>query len=179
MPLKVFSQHADVSLGCNIPREDAEQEEEEEEMAASQVGVLSWVWSCVCFSSWNAWTENLQTFSSLLLIFLLRMLVITLFFLFFFLIVKTSSSRCISLMSQSLFSIVCIPVIEHDEFSAWNSDFQCWIHSLCERWTRGGTGIWDSHWDVVQCWDLREVGEMPWWIYMWMHFSSLKQEEQE
>ena len=37
MPLKVFSQDAEVSLLCNIPREDAEQEEEEEEMAASQV----------------------------------------------------------------------------------------------------------------------------------------------
>uniref|UniRef100_A0ABI0NWB6 Uncharacterized protein n=1 Tax=Bos taurus TaxID=9913 RepID=A0ABI0NWB6_BOVIN len=36
MPLKVFSQHADVSLRRNIPTEDTEQEEEEEEMAASQ-----------------------------------------------------------------------------------------------------------------------------------------------
>ncbi|CAI9160995.1 unnamed protein product [Rangifer tarandus platyrhynchus] len=36
MPLKVFSQDAEVCLLCNIPREDAEQEEEEEEMAASQ-----------------------------------------------------------------------------------------------------------------------------------------------
>ncbi|XDB60338.1 hypothetical protein AB1E18_013711 [Capra hircus] len=36
MPLKVFSQHADVSLRRHIPTEDAEQEEEEEEMAASQ-----------------------------------------------------------------------------------------------------------------------------------------------
>ena len=50
MPLKVFSQDADVGLGCNIPREDAEQEEEEE-MAASQVRVLSRVWGGVCFSS--------------------------------------------------------------------------------------------------------------------------------
>ncbi|XP_065782662.1 zinc finger protein 267-like isoform X1 [Muntiacus reevesi] len=40
MPLKVFSQDADVSLRLNIPREDAEQEEEEEEMAASQ-GLLT------------------------------------------------------------------------------------------------------------------------------------------
>ncbi|OWK15900.1 hypothetical protein Celaphus_00004791 [Cervus elaphus hippelaphus] len=40
MPLKVFSQDADVSLRRNIPREDAEQEEEEEEMAASQ-GLLT------------------------------------------------------------------------------------------------------------------------------------------
>ncbi|XDA83730.1 hypothetical protein R6Z07M_013573 [Ovis aries] len=36
MPLKVISQHADVSLRRRIPTEDAEQEEEEEEMAASQ-----------------------------------------------------------------------------------------------------------------------------------------------
>ncbi|XP_040092312.1 putative protein ZNF720 [Oryx dammah] len=36
MPLKVFSQHADVSLRRLISTEDAEQEEEEEEMAASQ-----------------------------------------------------------------------------------------------------------------------------------------------
>nr|XP_027833766.2 putative protein ZNF720 [Ovis aries] len=36
MPLKVFSQHADVSLRSHIPTEDAEQEEEEEEMAATQ-----------------------------------------------------------------------------------------------------------------------------------------------
>ena len=40
MPLKLFSQHADVSLRRRIPTEDAEQEEEEEEMAASQVIVL-------------------------------------------------------------------------------------------------------------------------------------------
>ena len=51
MPLKVFSQHADVSLRRRIPTEDAEQEEEEEEMAASQVIVLPPVWGCVCFSS--------------------------------------------------------------------------------------------------------------------------------
>ena len=51
MPLKVFSQHADVSLRRHIPTEDAEQVEEEEEMAASQVIVLSRVWGCVCFSS--------------------------------------------------------------------------------------------------------------------------------
>ena len=50
MPLKVFSQDADMRLRRNIPREDAEQEEEEEEMAASQVRVLSQVWGCV-FSS--------------------------------------------------------------------------------------------------------------------------------
>ncbi|XP_065782629.1 zinc finger protein 724-like [Muntiacus reevesi] len=40
MPLKIFSQDANVSLRHNIPREDAEQEEEEEEMAASQ-GLLT------------------------------------------------------------------------------------------------------------------------------------------
>ena len=58
-----------------IPRGDAELEEEEEEMAASQVYVLSRVWGCVCFSSWNAWSEHLQTFNSLLLIFLPRVFV--------------------------------------------------------------------------------------------------------
>ncbi|XP_069408545.1 zinc finger protein 724-like [Ovis canadensis] len=36
MPLKLFSQHAVVSLRRRIPTEDTEQEEEEEEMAASQ-----------------------------------------------------------------------------------------------------------------------------------------------
>ena len=65
MPLKVFSQDAEVSLLCNIPREDVEQEEEEEEMAASQVRVLSQVWGCVCFSSSNAWTE--RTYKPLIL----------------------------------------------------------------------------------------------------------------
>ena len=179
MPWKVFSQHADVSLRRNIPTEDAEQEEEEEEMAASQVIVLSRVWGCVCFSSWNAWTENLQTFSSLLLIFLPGVLVIILFCApppFFnsenqlFQVSSPSCSRAISPLFVSWLSI------EHDEFSTWNSDFQCWIHSFCERSTRGCTGTRDSHWDVVRCRDLREVGEMPWWIYMWMQFSSLEQE---
>ena len=51
MPLKVFSQLADVSLRRHIPTEDTEQEEEEEEMAASQVIVLSRVWGGVCISS--------------------------------------------------------------------------------------------------------------------------------
>ena len=36
MSLKVFSQHADVSLRSHIPTEYAEQEGEEEEMAATQ-----------------------------------------------------------------------------------------------------------------------------------------------
>ena len=157
MPLKVFSQHADVSLRRRIPTEDAEQEEEEEEMAASQVIVLPPVWGCVCFSSWNAWTENLQNFSSLLLSFLPGVLVITfLFFSFFFFfffkewkpalqVSSPSYSRAFSPLSVSWLSV------EHDEFSTRNSDFQCWIHSLCERSIRGGTGIWESHWDVVQC----------------------------
>ena len=108
--LKVFSQHVVMSLQHNIPREDTEQEEEEEEMAASQVIVLSLVWGCVCFSFWNAWTENLQTFSSLLLIFLPGVFVIkSLFSLSFLLIVKPVSLDYFSLVSQSLFSIVCIP----------------------------------------------------------------------
>ena len=80
MPLKVFSQHADVSLRRHIPTEDAEQEEDEEEMAASQVIVLSRVWGCVYFS-WNACMENLQTFSSLLLSFLPEVFIITFLFL--------------------------------------------------------------------------------------------------
>ena len=110
MPLKVFSQHADMSLRRNIPTEDAEQEEEEEEMAASQVIVLALVWGCVCFSFWNAWTEDPQTFSSLLLIFLPGVFVIkTLFSLSFLLIVKPVSLDYFFLVSQSLFSIVCIP----------------------------------------------------------------------
>ena len=65
MPLKVFSQDAEVCLRHNIPREDAEQEEEEEEMAASQVRVLSRAWGCVCFSSSNSWTE--RTYKPLIL----------------------------------------------------------------------------------------------------------------
>ena len=68
-----------------IPRGDAELEEEEEEMAASQVNVLPRVWGGVCFSSWNTWSEHLQTFNSLLLIFLPRVFVANclLFFQFF------------------------------------------------------------------------------------------------
>ena len=84
MSLKVFSQNADVSLRRRIPTEDAEQEEEEEEMAASQVIVLSQMWGCVFFSSWNASMENLQTFSSLLLSFLPEVFIITFLFLLFF-----------------------------------------------------------------------------------------------
>ena len=51
--------------------------------------------------------------------------------------------------------------------------FSWWTYSLCERSTQRDTGIQDSHWDVVQCWDLREVGEMPWWVHTWIQFSSL------
>ena len=51
--------------------------------------------------------------------------------------------------------------------------FSWWTYSLCERSTRRGTGIRDSHWDVVQCWDFREVEEMPWWVHTWIQFSSL------
>ena len=96
-----------MSLQHNIPREDAEQEEEEEEMAASQVIVLSLVWGCVCFSFWNAWTENLQTFSSLLLIFLPGVFVIILFSSFSSYNSEDLPFRLL-LVSQSLCSIVCI-----------------------------------------------------------------------
>ena len=34
------------------------------------------------------------------------------------------------------------------------------IYSLCERSTLRGTGIQDSHGDVVWCWALRKVEEM-------------------
>ena len=109
MTLKVFSQDAEVCLRHNIPREDAEQEEEEEEMAASQVRVLSQIWGCVCFSSGNAWTTNLQTFSSLLLTFLPGCLLSTsLFFPFLLIIVKPGSLEHFSLVSQNLVSLVCI-----------------------------------------------------------------------
>ena len=93
MPSKVFSQPVDVRFWNNIPRKDPRQQEEEEEMAASQVNVLSRVWECVCFSSWNAWTENLQTFSSLSLSFLPGGLGVAffLFFPFFLKIVKNWS----------------------------------------------------------------------------------------
>ena len=122
----------------NIPRGDAELEEEEEEMAASQVNVLSRVWSCVCFSSWNAWSEHMQTFNSLLLIFLLRVFVANCFLFPVFLVLeKTGSLECFFLMSQSLLSNVCIlALIEHDEFSTLFCQFQCWTYSLCERPTR-------------------------------------------
>ena len=91
-----------------IPRGDAELEEKEKEMAASQVYVLSWVWGCVCFSSWNAWSEHLQTFNSLLS-FLPRLLVANgLFFPVFVVLEKTGTLDCFFLMSQSLLSNVCI-----------------------------------------------------------------------
>ena len=72
-----------MSLQHNIPREDAEEEKEEEEMAASQVNVLSWVWGCVCFSSWNAWTENPQTLVLWFWLFYLGCLLSTPYFLSF------------------------------------------------------------------------------------------------
>ena len=49
--------------------------------------------------------------------------------------------------------------------------FNCWIYSLCERETQRGTGIRDSRWDVVWCWDLWELGETRYWVYMWMQFQ--------
>ena len=93
-----------------IPRGDAELEEEEEEMAASQVNVLPRVWGCVCFSSWNTWSEHLQTFNSLLLIFLPRVFVANCLFFFpvFLVLEKTGSFYCFFLMSQSLLSNICI-----------------------------------------------------------------------
>ena len=113
-----------------FPREDAE----EEEMAASQVHVLSCVWGCVCFSSWNAWTENLQTFNSLLVFFFeggvgagLGLFVFD--YLLFPTIVKTSSSpwcpRAFSSLSVSQLSIENeFSEWISDEFSKWISDFQ-------------------------------------------------------
>jgi len=153
-----------MSLWQNIPRGDTELEEEEEEMAASQVNVLSQVWGCVCFFSWNAWTENLHNFNSLLLIFLPKVFVFPVF-----LVVKKTGS--FSLCPRARYPMY---VSWHGEFSTWISQFQCWTYSLCERPTQGGIGIRDSQWNVVLCWDSRKVGEMPWWVYIWMQLQVFK-----
>ena len=155
-------------------REKTEQEEEEEEMAASQVHVLSWVWGCVCFSSWNAWTENLQIFTSLLLIFLPRAFVINLFFPFFFLIiVKTCSLDYISL-SPRVFSALSVSQLsmEYDEFSTGENDSQLVkTFPLCEI-NPGRHRFWGSYWDVLQSWDLREVGENLREVVMNLHVDA-------
>ena len=158
-----------------IPRGDTELEEDEEEMAASQVNVLSRVWGCVCSSSWNTWSEHLQTFNSLLS-FLPRVFVANgLFFPVFVVLEKTGSLDCFFLMSQSLLSNVCILAF----YRAW------WILNIIPavsmlnilplRNTNTGR-CWYKGFPVEYCsvLDPREVGEMPWWVYIWMHLQVFR-----
>ena len=146
---------------CNITSpEKTEQGEEEAEMAASRVHVLSQVWGCVCFSSWNSWTKNLQTFTSLLLIFLPGAFVINLFFPFFLIVVKSGSFDYISL-SPRVFSASSVSRLsmEYDRFSTWINDSRLVkTFPLCEI-NPGRHRFWESYCDVLQSWDLREVGE--------------------
>ena len=146
---------------CNITSpEKTEQGEEEAEMTASRVHVLSQVWGCVCFSSWNSWTENLQTFTSLLLIFLPGAFVINLFFPFFLIVVKSGSFDYISL-SPRVFSASSVSRLsmEYDRFSTWINDSRLVkTFPLCEI-NPGRHRFWESYCDVLQSWDLREVGE--------------------
>ena len=137
---------------CNITSpEKTEQGEEEAEMTASRVHVLSQVWGCVCFSSWNSWTENLQTFTSLLLIFLPGAFVISLFFPFFLIVVKTGSLDYISL-SPRVFSALSVSFLwsmtdsQHELMS-----LNWWKHFLCVRSTQGGIG---SENPTVMCFSL-------------------------
>ena len=124
MPLKVFSQDAEVCLLHNIPREDRAGGRRGGNGSFSGPCSVPGLGLCL-LSSWNAWTENPQTFSSLLLIFLPEVFVINSFFPFLLIIVKTGSLDHLSLVSQILFSIVSILVsVEHDEFPTWMSDFQ-------------------------------------------------------
>ena len=77
-------------------------------MAASQVHVLSWVWAVSAFPPEMAGLRTckpLIVYSFFIFIFWLRLFVFN--YLLFPIIVKTSSLDHFSLMSQSLFSIVC------------------------------------------------------------------------
>jgi len=132
--------------------EKTEQEEEEEEMAASQVHVLSWVWGCVCFSCWNAWTE--RTYKPLILysyFFWPGMFVFN--YLLFPTIVKTSSSpwcpRAFSSLSVSQLSI-------ENEFSEWISDeFSKWISDEFSKWI--------SDFQLVNIFPLWEINTERYW----------------
>ena len=130
MPLKVFSQDADVCLLHDIPREDRAGGRRGGNGSFSGTCSVPGLGLCL-LSSWNAWTENLPTFSSLLLIFLPGVFVIhLLFFPFLLIIVKTGSLAHLSLVSQILFSIVCILAF----YRTW------WIPNLNE-WLSAGEHI--------------------------------------
>ena len=130
MPLKVFSQDAEVCLLHNIPREDRAGGRRGGNGSFSGTRSVPGLGLCL-LSSWNAWTENLPAFSSLLLIFLPGVFVIHfLFFPFLLIIVKTGSLDHLSLVSQILFSIVCILAF----YRTW------WIPNLNE-WLSAGEHI--------------------------------------
>ena len=129
MPLKVFSQDAEVCLLHNIPREDRAGGRRGGNGSFSGTCSVPGLGLCL-LSSWNAWTENLPTFSSLLLIFLSGVFVIHFLFFPFLIIVKTGSLDHLSLVSQILFSIVCILAF----YRTW------WIPNLNE-WLSAGEHI--------------------------------------
>ena len=133
---------------------------EEEEMAASEVNILSWVWGCLCFSSWNAQKENLQAFSSLLLICIPGAFVII------------SVFSISSYNNKDLpFTLLCVP--EHflrclhprcllHFYGAWwilnlNQQFQLLTLFFLWKISMESQSYPHSHWDVVWCWDFRDV----------------------
>ena len=149
MPLKVFSQDAEVCLLHDIPREDRAGGRRGGNGSFSGTCSVPGLGLCL-LSSWNAWTENLPTFSSLLLIFLSGVFVIHFLFFPFLIIVKTGSLDHLSLVSQILFSIVCILAF----YRTW------WIPNLNE-WLSAGEHIpfvRDQHGEAL-------VSEIP--IGMW------------
>ena len=150
MPLKVFSQDEEVCLLHDIPREDRAGGRRGGNGSFSGTRSVPGLGLCL-LSSWNAWTENLPAFSSLLLLFLPGVFVIHfLFFPFLLIIVKTGSLAHLSLVSQILFSIVCILAF----YRTW------WIPNLNE-WLSAGEHIpfvRDQHGEAL-------VSEIP--IGMW------------
>ena len=154
MPLKVFSQDADVCLLHDIPREDRAGGRRGGNGSFSGTCSVPGLGLCL-LSSWNAWTENLPTFSSLLLIFLSGVFVIHFLFFPFLIIVKTGSLDHLSLVSQILFSIVSILAL----YRTW------WNPNLNELLSAGEhiPFVRDQHGDAL-------VSEIPtgMWFSVWI-----------
>ena len=156
MPLKVCFQYAEMCLLHNILTEDRAGGRR----GANDSSVLG-LGLCLLFPLKFLNWGNLQTFSSLLLIFLPGESVINFLFFPFLIIVRTRSLDHFSLVSQNLVSLaVSWLSLEHDEFSTWMSDVQ--LVKIFPLWeiNMGRHRFWDSHWHVVQSWDLREVGQI-------------------
>ena len=121
MPSKVFSQNSEVRLQCNIPREDRAGGKRGGNGSFSGKCPILGLGLCLFFLL-KCPNENMQAFSSPLLIFLPGYLLSSYFFPFLLIIVKTCPLDYF-LVSQSLFSVVCI----HTFYGAW------WILNTGQR----------------------------------------------